>query len=211
METRSTGWWKLWIVAVHIFTYCQYQLDAWQKCISLCATRYILYKLPNRNAGGLSYLYMDGSSNGWRRSTENINSNSGTLAHTLRPLLDSYTHEVTRVPLAWQPAVTSPNSVIVSCRWKDLDICSITISLRNQYRLLLHHLDTAKVGAAIFHCIAFKAQKDPDITKLCFCSLCFTTWRSRDAGRPNWSLALTQHAKVSNISQWRLLASEWNR
>ncbi|XP_053286023.1 deoxyribonuclease-2-alpha isoform X3 [Pleuronectes platessa] len=51
---------------------------------------YILYKLPNMNDGGLSYLYMDESTNGWIRSKENINSNSGTLAHTLKPLLDFY-------------------------------------------------------------------------------------------------------------------------
>ncbi|XP_034438336.1 deoxyribonuclease-2-alpha-like isoform X1 [Hippoglossus hippoglossus] len=51
---------------------------------------YILYKLPNMNDGGQSYLYMDESSNGWTRSRENINSNSGTLAHTLKPLLDFY-------------------------------------------------------------------------------------------------------------------------
>nr|XP_019936205.1 PREDICTED: deoxyribonuclease-2-alpha-like [Paralichthys olivaceus] len=51
---------------------------------------YILYKLPNVNDGGLSYLYMDESSNGWKRSREKINSGSGTLANTLRPLLDFY-------------------------------------------------------------------------------------------------------------------------
>ncbi|XP_062252044.1 deoxyribonuclease-2-alpha-like [Platichthys flesus] len=51
---------------------------------------YILYKLPKMNDGGLSYLYMDESTNGWIRSRENINSSSGTLAHTLKPLLDFY-------------------------------------------------------------------------------------------------------------------------
>ncbi|XP_062252046.1 deoxyribonuclease-2-alpha-like [Platichthys flesus] len=51
---------------------------------------YILYKLPKINDGGLSYLYMDESTNGWIPSQENINSNSGTLAHTLKPLLDFY-------------------------------------------------------------------------------------------------------------------------
>uniref|UniRef100_A0A4W6E4P2 Deoxyribonuclease-2-alpha n=1 Tax=Lates calcarifer TaxID=8187 RepID=A0A4W6E4P2_LATCA len=51
---------------------------------------YILYKLPNVKDGGLSYLYMDESTGGWRRSTEKINSRSGALANTLKPLLDFY-------------------------------------------------------------------------------------------------------------------------
>ncbi|XP_060934609.1 deoxyribonuclease-2-alpha-like [Limanda limanda] len=51
---------------------------------------YILYKLPNKKDGGLSYLYMDESTNGWIRSRKTIDSNSGTLAHTLKPLLDFY-------------------------------------------------------------------------------------------------------------------------
>ncbi|XP_035503633.2 deoxyribonuclease-2-alpha isoform X4 [Scophthalmus maximus] len=51
---------------------------------------YILYKLPNVNNGGLAYLYMDKSTNGWNRSRKNIDSTSGTLANTLKPLLDFY-------------------------------------------------------------------------------------------------------------------------
>ncbi|XP_047442301.1 deoxyribonuclease-2-beta-like [Mugil cephalus] len=51
---------------------------------------YILYKFPKRIGDGLSYMYMDESTNGWRHSTETINSNSGTLAYTLKPLLDFY-------------------------------------------------------------------------------------------------------------------------
>ncbi|KAM7011902.1 deoxyribonuclease-2-alpha-like [Tautogolabrus adspersus] len=51
---------------------------------------YILYKLPDQNGRGLSYLYMDESTNGWTRSRENINSRSGTLANTLKPILDFY-------------------------------------------------------------------------------------------------------------------------
>uniref|UniRef100_A0A4W6E3D8 Deoxyribonuclease-2-alpha n=1 Tax=Lates calcarifer TaxID=8187 RepID=A0A4W6E3D8_LATCA len=51
---------------------------------------YILYKLPNVKDGGLSYLYMDESTGGWRLSTEKINSRSGALANTLKPLLDFY-------------------------------------------------------------------------------------------------------------------------
>ncbi|XP_071342810.1 deoxyribonuclease-2-alpha-like [Trachinotus anak] len=51
---------------------------------------YILYKFPGMENGGLSYLYMDESTNGWVLSRENINSESGTLANTLKPLLDFY-------------------------------------------------------------------------------------------------------------------------
>ncbi|KAK9519379.1 hypothetical protein VZT92_022114 [Zoarces viviparus] len=51
---------------------------------------YILYKLPNVNGYGLSYLYMDESTNGWKVSKKEINSDSGTLANTLKPLLDFY-------------------------------------------------------------------------------------------------------------------------
>ncbi|XP_033477918.2 deoxyribonuclease-2-alpha-like [Epinephelus lanceolatus] len=51
---------------------------------------YILYKFPNVNGGGLSYLYMDESTDGWKVSKEEINSKSGTLANTLKPLLDFY-------------------------------------------------------------------------------------------------------------------------
>ncbi|XP_070765372.1 deoxyribonuclease-2-alpha-like [Enoplosus armatus] len=51
---------------------------------------YILYKLPKVNGDGLSYLYMDESSNGWKLSKKTINSKSGTLANTLKPLLDFY-------------------------------------------------------------------------------------------------------------------------
>ncbi|KAK2835453.1 hypothetical protein Q5P01_015937 [Channa striata] len=51
---------------------------------------YILYKLPNLNNGGLLYLYMDDSTNGWQLSEQQINSKSATLANTLKPLLDFY-------------------------------------------------------------------------------------------------------------------------
>uniref|UniRef100_A0A3Q1FTZ8 Deoxyribonuclease-2-alpha n=1 Tax=Acanthochromis polyacanthus TaxID=80966 RepID=A0A3Q1FTZ8_9TELE len=51
---------------------------------------YILYKLPSKFGGGLEYLYIDGSTNGWRPSSKKINE-SGALANTLKPLLDFYT------------------------------------------------------------------------------------------------------------------------
>ncbi|GLD50042.1 deoxyribonuclease-2-alpha-like isoform X2 [Lates japonicus] len=51
---------------------------------------YILYKLPNVKDGGLSYLYMDESTDEWRLSTEKIGSRFGALANTLKPLLDFY-------------------------------------------------------------------------------------------------------------------------
>ncbi|MEQ2217980.1 hypothetical protein XENOCAPTIV_027364 [Xenoophorus captivus] len=51
---------------------------------------YIVYKLPNMKDGGLSYLYMDESTGGWRLSMEKINSKTGCLANTLKPLLDFY-------------------------------------------------------------------------------------------------------------------------
>lgn len=66
--------------------------------------RYILYKRPNEDKLGLSYFYMDESTNGWILSQENINS-SGTLANTLRPLFDFYDRKVRYyriyVSLAW--------------------------------------------------------------------------------------------------------------
>ncbi|XP_040896016.1 deoxyribonuclease-2-alpha-like [Toxotes jaculatrix] len=55
---------------------------------------YILYKLPKVNDGGLSYLYMDENTNGWKLSRQNINSKSGTLANTLKPLFDFYDRKV---------------------------------------------------------------------------------------------------------------------
>ncbi|XP_041792092.1 deoxyribonuclease-2-alpha-like [Chelmon rostratus] len=51
---------------------------------------YILYKLPCVNGDGLSYLYMDESTNGWKLSNKKINSKSGTVANTLKPLLHFY-------------------------------------------------------------------------------------------------------------------------
>ncbi|TMS20574.1 Deoxyribonuclease-2-alpha [Larimichthys crocea] len=51
---------------------------------------YILYKLPKMEDDGLSYMYMDESTRGWELSREKINSRSGTLANTLKPLLDFY-------------------------------------------------------------------------------------------------------------------------
>nr|ACQ58151.1 Deoxyribonuclease-2-alpha precursor [Anoplopoma fimbria] len=50
---------------------------------------YILYKLPKSDSR-FTYLYMDESTNGWKTSKEAINSKSGTLANTLKPLLDFY-------------------------------------------------------------------------------------------------------------------------
>ncbi|XP_044055957.1 deoxyribonuclease-2-alpha-like isoform X2 [Siniperca chuatsi] len=57
-------------------------------------TRYILYKLPPVNGDGLSYLYMDEKTNGWKLSKEKINSKSGTLVNTLKPLLDFYNRKI---------------------------------------------------------------------------------------------------------------------
>ncbi|KAL3047359.1 hypothetical protein OYC64_021553 [Pagothenia borchgrevinki] len=52
---------------------------------------YILYKLPlGHSDNGLSYLYMDESTDGWEISKNTIDSSSGTLANTLEPLLDFY-------------------------------------------------------------------------------------------------------------------------
>ncbi|XP_034002724.1 deoxyribonuclease-2-alpha-like isoform X3 [Trematomus bernacchii] len=52
---------------------------------------YILYKLPlGHSDNGLSYLYMDESTDGWKLSKHTIDSSSGTLANTLEPLLDYY-------------------------------------------------------------------------------------------------------------------------
>uniref|UniRef100_A0A8C3AJ29 Deoxyribonuclease-2-alpha n=1 Tax=Cyclopterus lumpus TaxID=8103 RepID=A0A8C3AJ29_CYCLU len=50
---------------------------------------YIVYKYPS-GEDGLSYLYMDENTNGWKVSKEAINSKSGTLANTLKPLFDFY-------------------------------------------------------------------------------------------------------------------------
>ncbi|XP_069006088.1 deoxyribonuclease-2-alpha-like [Embiotoca jacksoni] len=55
---------------------------------------YILYKFPKRNEGGLAYLYMDESTDGWELSTKEINSRSGTLANTLKPLFDFYDRKI---------------------------------------------------------------------------------------------------------------------
>ncbi|XP_007542488.1 deoxyribonuclease-2-alpha-like [Poecilia formosa] len=52
---------------------------------------YIVYKLPNVKDGGLSYLYMDESTGGWELSKEKIDSETGFLGKTLKPLLDFYT------------------------------------------------------------------------------------------------------------------------
>nr|XP_046247947.1 deoxyribonuclease-2-alpha-like isoform X2 [Scatophagus argus] len=43
-----------------------------------------------KSDNGLAYLYMDSSTNGWKRSKNDINSKSGALANTLKPLLDFY-------------------------------------------------------------------------------------------------------------------------
>ncbi|XP_028300993.1 deoxyribonuclease-2-alpha-like isoform X2 [Gouania willdenowi] len=47
---------------------------------------FILYKLP----AGLSYYYMDESTSGWRLSAKQIDSVTGALGNTLKPLLDFY-------------------------------------------------------------------------------------------------------------------------
>uniref|UniRef100_A0A3P9MM94 Deoxyribonuclease-2-alpha n=1 Tax=Oryzias latipes TaxID=8090 RepID=A0A3P9MM94_ORYLA len=51
---------------------------------------YILYKLPNTKKDGSSYLYMDENTNGWTVSNQKIDSSSGCLGRTLKPLLDFY-------------------------------------------------------------------------------------------------------------------------
>lgn len=51
---------------------------------------YILYKFPKSTSDGLSYLYMDHSTGGWRLSREKINSPSASVANTLKPLFDYY-------------------------------------------------------------------------------------------------------------------------
>ncbi|KAM4575295.1 plancitoxin-1-like [Fundulus diaphanus] len=51
---------------------------------------YIVYKLPKKMDGGLSYLYMDESTGGWKLSKEKISSENGFLANTLKPLLNFY-------------------------------------------------------------------------------------------------------------------------
>ncbi|KAK7889445.1 hypothetical protein WMY93_025005 [Mugilogobius chulae] len=51
---------------------------------------YFLYKLPKSLGDGLSYLYMDESTNGWRESIEKINSPTASVANTLTPLFDYY-------------------------------------------------------------------------------------------------------------------------
>ncbi|XP_034737849.1 plancitoxin-1-like isoform X2 [Etheostoma cragini] len=56
--------------------------------------KYILYKFPRVMGDGLSYLYMDESTNGWKVSKEKINSKSSTLANTLKPLLDFYDRQI---------------------------------------------------------------------------------------------------------------------
>lgn len=61
--------------------------------IYLCIIRYIVYKYPS-GTDDLSYLYMDESTNGWTVSNKAINSKSGTLANTLKPLLDFYDRKV---------------------------------------------------------------------------------------------------------------------
>uniref|UniRef100_A0A3Q3NBP6 Deoxyribonuclease-2-alpha n=1 Tax=Mastacembelus armatus TaxID=205130 RepID=A0A3Q3NBP6_9TELE len=45
---------------------------------------------PNVNDGGFSYLCMYESTNKWKLSRKSINSTSGALANTLKPLLDFY-------------------------------------------------------------------------------------------------------------------------
>ncbi|XP_056269894.1 deoxyribonuclease-2-alpha-like [Pseudoliparis swirei] len=50
---------------------------------------YIVYKYPS-GMDDLSYLYMDESTNGWKVNKKAINSTSGPLANTLKPLFDFY-------------------------------------------------------------------------------------------------------------------------
>ncbi|XP_071777981.1 deoxyribonuclease-2-alpha-like [Centroberyx gerrardi] len=42
---------------------------------------------------GLQYLYMDDSTAGWTHGLKDINSNSGTLANTLKPFFDHYMYK----------------------------------------------------------------------------------------------------------------------
>ncbi|XP_034562078.1 deoxyribonuclease-2-beta-like [Notolabrus celidotus] len=52
---------------------------------------YILYKLPQKKGdGGLSYVYMDESTNGWTLSRKKIDNISGSVGNTLKPLFDYY-------------------------------------------------------------------------------------------------------------------------
>ncbi|XP_038571699.1 deoxyribonuclease-2-alpha-like isoform X1 [Micropterus salmoides] len=57
-------------------------------------TGIFLYKLPKGDDEGLSYLYMDEGTRGWELSKKTINSKSGTLANTLKPLLDFYDRKI---------------------------------------------------------------------------------------------------------------------
>uniref|UniRef100_A0A3B3CFY6 Deoxyribonuclease-2-alpha n=1 Tax=Oryzias melastigma TaxID=30732 RepID=A0A3B3CFY6_ORYME len=50
---------------------------------------YILYKLPKTKKDGLIY-YMDENTNGWTASNQKIDSVSGCVGRTLKPLLDYY-------------------------------------------------------------------------------------------------------------------------
>lgn len=86
-DKKWIGWWSLKLhltidnVIIYIITHT-------------FIIRYILYKLPKSTGDGLTYLYMDQTTKGWKTSREKINSSSGTVANTLRPLLDYYKKKV---------------------------------------------------------------------------------------------------------------------
>ncbi|KAF3835173.1 hypothetical protein F7725_027731 [Dissostichus mawsoni] len=98
------------------------------------------------NGSGLSYLYMDESTNGWKLSGNNIDSSSGTLGNTLKPLLDFYIRQTEGFGY-------------------------ILYNDQLEKKTVSHHLDTVKVSATIFHFIVVQdTEKYYNVTKLCFCS-----------------------------------------
>lgn len=166
--------------------------------------RYILYKRPNEDKLGLSYFYMDESTNGWILSQENINSDSGTLANTLRPLFDFYDRKVRYyriyVSLAqwiiWIPFQSCCGVARLS-RSKALDTCSTATSLQSSM-LLLHRLVTVKVGTTLSQ-LTRPLSERPKCSKAQFVFLTF--YRSCVVGQNVWSLAFTQYTQISSISQ----------
>lgn len=126
---------------------------------------------------GLSYLYMDESTNGWKVSKETINSKSSTLANTLNPLLDFYDRKVTC------------KDVFLSCKAQYFISTLITFSVLLQiegFGYMLYNDQPPKPYAASasyghskggcsnvpLYCI----QIYYNVTKFCFCCfLCFTS------------------------------------
>lgn len=90
-----------WLVKIFCFIFTHFQFFSLNDPISaaVCPVRFILYKLPNENDAGLLYLYMDESTNGWKLSNKKINSRTGSLGNTLKPLLDFYNKKVTYQPM----------------------------------------------------------------------------------------------------------------